>query len=197
MLICGEQSRVGRVERGLRLRLAAGLLSALLLPGSVDAAERLFAAVEVAAPQVAPTDLRWPDGATLRHRWVRINAGTLALARDGGAAQAPATLTLNLFDDTAFTGIVNRVARTFSGGYALSGGVIEDPLGSMALVVNGDTVAGTVRTVDGTYRIRSVGGGLYAVAEVDLPDDCGVVDGQEALIHGGAPRGNEDLPLVE
>ncbi len=45
----------------------------------------------------------------------------------------------------------------------------------MTLVVNGATVAGTVRTLDGTYHIRSVGDGLYAISEVEEPSlNCGV-----------------------
>ena len=38
----------------------------------------------------------------------------------------------------------------------------------MTLVVNGDVVAGTIRTLETTYRIRSAGNGLHTVSEVDL-----------------------------
>ena len=86
-----------------------------------------------------------------------------------------ATLTLNLFDDTVVTGVVEWTDPTFSGGYSLSGRLVEDPLGTMTLVVNGERVAGSVRTADGTYRIRSVAEGVYAVSEVEEPPlRCGV-----------------------
>ena len=39
----------------------------------------------------------------------------------------------------------------------------------MTLVVNGETVAGTVRLPGETYHIRSMGEGLYAVSEVEEP----------------------------
>ena len=77
-------------------------------------------------------------------------------------------LTLNLFDDASFTGLVEQVAPTFSGGYSLSGRLAGIEMGTMTLVVNGDVVAGTVRTPETTYRIRPAGGGLHAVSEVDL-----------------------------
>ena len=85
------------------------------------------------------------------------------------------TLTFNLFDDVVVTGIVERTAPTFSGGYSVAGHLVEEPLGTLTLVVNGETVAGTVRTVGETYHIRSVGDGLYAISEVEEPPlNCGV-----------------------
>ena len=86
------------------------------------------------------------------------------------------TLTFNLFDDVVVTGRVEHTALTFSGGYAVAGHLVEAPLGTMTLVVNGATVAGTVRLPGAVYEIRSVGGGVYAVSEVEEPPlDC-VVD---------------------
>lgn len=43
-----------------------------------------------------------------------------------------------------------------------------EPVGTLTLVVNGDVVAGTVRTPEATYRIRPAGNGLHAVSQVDL-----------------------------
>ena len=89
--------------------------------------------------------------------------------------RATSRLAFNLFDGTVFTGVVERREPTRSGGHAFTGRIAEDPLGTMALVVNGETVAGTVRTSRGTYRIRSAGPGRYAVSELDaskLPERC-------------------------
>ena len=92
-------------------------------------------------------------------------------------APAPdATLTLNLFRDVVFTGIVEWTAPTFSGGYSISGRLAGKALGTLTLVVNGETVAGMVRALGGTYRIQSVGGGRYAIREVEEPPlDCQVL----------------------
>ena len=105
---------------------------------------------------------------TIRSRLVRIDYGMLDVARvaaDG--ARGPATLTLNLFDDAVFRARVERGAATGSG-YALTGRLEGVPFGTMALVVNGPVVAGTVRTPEATWRIRSAGNRLFLVRQVDL-----------------------------
>ena len=86
------------------------------------------------------------------------------------AAPAPGTLlTLNLFDDVVVTGVVEWTAPTFSGGYSVAGHLVEEPLGTLTLVVNGETVVGTVRTLGETYHIRSVGDDLYTIARWKSP----------------------------
>ena len=101
--------------------------------------------------------------------------GTSTRTDKSSSAPAPGTtLTFNLFDDVVVTGMVERTAPTFSGGYSVAGHLVEEPLGTMTLVVNGKTVAGTVRLPGEIYHIRSVGGGLYAISEVEEPPlDCG------------------------
>ena len=75
--------------------------------------------------------------------------------RTDKSSSAPApgtTLTFNLFDDVVVTGMVERTAPTFSGGYSVAGHLVEEPLGTMTLVVNGEAVAGTVRLLGETLR---------------------------------------------
>ena len=163
---------------------------ALTCPGSLAVEAQssgLFSPIEGVAAQLdspAPSPL---DATTLRSRLVTMDldrlqrAGAIALPRSrdrsdaasppgGGRGAAPAsdrTLTLNLFEDVILIGIVEWTAPTFSGGYSISGRLVGDPLGTLTLVVNGETVAGSVRTLSGTYRIRSVGVGHYAISEVE------------------------------
>ena len=123
----------------------------------------------------AVDDLAW------RSRLVTIDFGTLERVRSAVAqgATAQAKLALNLFPDAEYEAIVDRTEKTFSGGYSLSGSLVGEPLASVTLVVNGTTVAGSVRTSQATYRIRSVGVGRYAIGEVDeskRPEECGVSD---------------------
>ena len=96
--------------------------------------------------------------------------------RSSRTAPAPGTtLTLNLFDDVVVTARVERTAPTFSGGYSVAGHLVEEPLGTLTLVCNGETVSGTVRLPEETYQIRSMGAGLYAISEVEEPPfNCGV-----------------------
>ena len=106
---------------------------------------------------------------TIRHRLVAIDfqmlrdARAAATRRDGVSA----TLTLNLFHDTEFTGIVEWAEATASG-YVLLGRIRGVEMGTMALVINGEVVAGTVRPPGATYRIRSDGKGTYTISQIDL-----------------------------
>ena len=87
---------------------------------------------------------------------------------DFGQLEATATeVTLNLFDDAVFDGIVEQAEPTFSGGYALSGRLAGVEFGTVTLVVNGGVVAGMVWTPEATYRVSPAGGGLHTISQVD------------------------------
>ena len=155
------------------------VIAAVLLPVVPAAGQPggLFTAVGPAPPAsavrgVSPAPA---DALTLRRRLVTIDLGQLAppgdAARPGGAAGTPSAppgvLTLNLFADAVFTGLIDQAAPTFSGGWSLSGRLAGIELGTMTLVVNGAVVAGTVRTPEATYRIRPAGNGMHAVSQID------------------------------
>ncbi len=171
-----------------------------LAPPAVEAqSSDLFSTIDYPAALDSPGS---HDASVVRSRVVTMDLGRLQRARAAAsvlprqpvhtkavsprrdkpdATPAPdATLTLNLFQDVVFTGIVDSTAPTFSGGYSISGRLVGELLGTLALVVNGQTVAGTVRTPGGTYWIRSAGDGLYAISQVELPPlECEVL-GSEA-----------------
>ena len=169
----GPQAPAGcALRRGL---LAAALVA--LLPGEATGQTGgLFRAMGPAATSATvPGSPAASAPDALRQRLVAIDLAQLAPRADtsapGAAARTPATargaLTLNLFDDAVFTGLVEQVAPTFSGGRALSGRLAGVELGTMTLIVNGPIVAGTVRTPEATYRIRPAENGLHTVSEVD------------------------------
>ena len=57
----------------------------------------------------------------------------------------------------------------------MSGRLVDEPLGTLTLVVNAERVVGTVRLPEETYRIRSVGAGRSTISEVEEPPlECGV-----------------------
>ena len=123
----------------------------------------LFAMVAPTAPAVALPD----DPTTLRRREVSVDLERLAGPSKAAWAGLPATLVMNLFDDVVQTGSVARRAPTFSGGYALSGGLAGVESGTMTLVVNGTVVAGSIRTPEATYRIRPAGAGRQVIIQMD------------------------------
>ena len=184
-----------------------------LAPSAVDAQRRgLFSAVhdDAAQPQ-SPASL---DTTTARRRVVTIGLGRLRQARASTAepprpavrskplsqlprrrAASPVSDTtppLHLFGDIVFTGIAERTPPTFSGGYSLSGRLIGERLGTLTLAVNGETVAGTVRTLGGKYRIRSARDGPFAISEVEEPPlDCEVEEPQGRLQQGAQAAGRQ------
>ena len=175
------------------------LLIVVGLSGSAQAAD-LFTPVAEPPPASLPA-----AELTLRSRVVAMDLGQVQQAR--AAVESPGqrvhtrdvsarrgqvqygpppgtTLTFNLFDDVVVTGIVEQTAPTFSGGYSVAGHLVEEPLGTMTLVVNGEAVAGTVRTLGEVYHIRSVGDGLYAISEVEEPPlNCGVEEPHTEMDH--------------
>ena len=99
----------------------------------------------------------------LRRREVTVETGMLARP----PVEMPTLLPLNLFEDVLLTGVIEHRTRTFSGGYALSGRLFGIEGGTVALVVNGHVVAGTVRTPTATYQIRPTGAGMHLISQID------------------------------
>ncbi len=170
------------LRRG-RAAITCLLLTVLLLSPIAGQAADLFTPVTEARSSLPSDDL------TLRSRAVTIDftqlqrarqtfRATAATPRDDSGRVLPesdTTLTFNLFDDVVVTAVVEHTAPTYSGGYSVSGRLVDEPLSSLTLVVNGQTVAGTVQRMGEIYHIRSVGEGQYAISEVaESPLNCGV-----------------------
>ena len=137
----------------LGLRLALGGLPAHAQPPALFSAVEADATAHAATP-TAEADISGPT--ILRQRLVALDSALLATARTTGQAQTATlpTLSLNLFADTVFPATITRVEATRSGGYALAGHLNSHPLSTFTLVVNGDTVAGTVLTPERPLRTR-------------------------------------------
>lgn len=162
------------------------LLVGLLLAGGLarPAATDLFAPApetQSASPPADALTLRsrvvTMDLGQVRHAQAAVAASSLAAAPQGARAMSPPhpTLTFNLFADVVVTAVVDHTAPTYAGGYSVSGHLVDEPLSSLTLVVNGQTVAGTVQRGGETYHIHSVGVGRYAISQVaESPLTCGV-----------------------
>ena len=150
----------GAVPAVTTAALPAGLVQTAPGPSGGLFADALLA-TQAPGPgaAVAPGFPGSPDFPSLRRRLVSVDFGQL------GATAAE--LTLNLFEDAVFTGLIEQREPTFSGGYSLSGGLAGVELGTVTLVVNGGVVAGLVWTPEATYRISPAGGGWHVVSQVD------------------------------
>ena len=156
------------------------VLASLFALSAEGQSSGLFAPADTRSSEAVAVASATVDDIALRQRVVTIDFDMLARMRATVVQKgAPETLVLNLFDDLVLTGLVEGTAPTFSGGYSVSGGIAGQPLATVTLVVNGSTVAGSVRTLDGTYRIRSAGDGLYSISQIDdskIPFECEVVE---------------------
>ena len=191
-------SKPQRATAGARFMAAVAvvLLGSLLTATVEGQGDGLFSEVGPAALRSRTRASASTDATTLRRRVVTMDLGRLQRARAAALSRQPVrtkavspgsggrdavptpdvTLTLNLFEDVIVTGMVERTAPTFSGGYSISGRLVGKALGTLTIVVNGQTIAGAVRTLGGTYRIRSLGSGRYTISEViEPPLDCEVL----------------------
>ena len=90
---------------------------------------------------------------------VRIDFAHLRQAREALAGGHETKLTVNL-PDLPLPVVLTATSDT-ARGYALSGRVVNDPLSSVNVVVNGSTVAGNVRWAGKLHTIRTAGAGYY------------------------------------
>ncbi len=104
----------------------------------------------------------------LDSRLVEIDLGQLAdvIEEFTDATASLPTLVMNLFDDVVFIGVVEHVEPT-SSGHSLWGSLEGVDQGTMTLVVNGSVVAGTVRTPDAVFTVKTTGQGEYVVRQID------------------------------
>ncbi len=146
---------------------AAGPMGSLLGPGPVGLAAK-----------------RSADAAVVRSRVVAVNLDLLdqverRLAASPGLAEkragAAPKITLELFDDVAFTMVVERVEKVSEKSTAFVGKVEGADDSQVVLVRGGGALAGSVALGDQRYRLQLSPEGLQVVEEVDVrayPDEA-------------------------
>jgi len=143
--------------------VAAGQPADLFVNDADDAHEAV--ATDAAA---APADVPALDSFILRQRLVHVDYSVAAAqVRAATASESAPIIRLKLFRDADFRVRFDRVEPTFSGGYSLFGNLVGEDDGSMILVVNGENVAGTVRTPGGLYRIRTGPDGRHILSQLN------------------------------
>ena len=125
-----------------------------------------------------PQPAHEPGGRTIRRRTAIIDLDRVAEAgRRAAEGEGDASFHLNLFANAGFTAVDLRTARTWSG-YSIAGHLAGVRFGTLTLVVNGNVVRGTVRTVGSTFTIRSVG----SVVDIREVDESILPPGAEPII---------------
>ncbi len=133
----------------------------------------------------------------------RVRGGTVLRERHAGVSfsqlrevqtshqrehEGRASFKLELFQDAAWDVEDIRTTQT-ARGYSLNGRLVGVPFGTVTLVVNDDTVIGTVRTPTGTYSIDPAGRGFVYIREVD-PSDLPPL-GEPIPAHQGSMGSND------
>ena len=166
----------------------------LLVPFSSVAAEAQAQTPQALFSELPATSTRRGlDGSaagpeTRRSRKVGIRLPLLDQARATVATGDTMPFMLNLFDADVLEVSLNDVSRT-ERGYALFGRVATDPLSSVVLIVNGNTVVGSVwaPASSATYSIQTVRDGIVAIRQIELPTRLGAEDVLTPPSHGGSP----------
>ena len=102
----------------------------------------------------------------LRERLVGIDHAGLERVRVQVVSAGSGALQLNLFEDARFEASLTDTGPT-SAGYWLTGHLLGEEPASLALVVNGAVVAGTIYAPGGTYAVRWLGDDVYVVRQLD------------------------------
>ncbi len=153
------------VAAGLALLCLVGTGTAQSLPAlKPSESGTSLATTSLFKPTRAPVGYRLPsDGSTRRARFVSLEAAALMNVDD----VAGGLLKLNLFADANYDGVVTRVERRGPDRYTYSGMISGDPIGHFTFVREGTAVAADVHTLKGNFEIRSVGGGVQSIRQIN------------------------------
>ncbi|MEE8392258.1 MAG: M12 family metallo-peptidase, partial [Anaerolineae bacterium] len=104
------------------------------------------------------------DPTIVRTRFVEPNLDLL-----GGTGGSPVAdvLELNLFDDTAFTAVLDHAESNPSGSLSWMGHLEGVEHGSAVLVVKDRVMVGSIKMPGAFYQIRYVGDGVHAIHEMN------------------------------
>ena len=122
----------------------------------------------------------------MRSRVVNVNFGLLS-ASSGQALNASTNpeVTLNLFPDATYTGVVERVEQNFSGGKSWIG-KLKGKDGYFYLVNSGEAFIAHVASKEGIYEVSLAGQSLYKIVQIDqslLKEDApGLVDRPDPVL---------------
>jgi hypothetical protein len=179
-LITPNQKNIQRALLGLIVILSLMMGSSLPVAQAQEGAPALFS-------DAGTADMALDNPAhVIRSRVVKVNFGLL-FAPNGQALDASVNpeVTLNLFPDATYTGVVERVEDNFSGSKSWIGRLKEKE-GYFYLVDTGAAFIAHVASREGIYEVSLVGRSLYKVVQIDqskLREDApGLVDHADPVL---------------
>ena len=151
-------------------RLVAGFLLPFILPGTLSAqrsgeVELFVKATSIRAPTATAADKR-----VLRTRWADVNLDGLA-AQAGRAADrstAGGKIRLNLFDDTSFIAVPDRVEVTGPGRFSWTGHLEGVEPSEVTLAVADRILAGNITMPGASFHVRYEETRVYSIKGTNL-----------------------------
>jgi hypothetical protein len=109
-----------------------------------------------------------PDATVLRSRLVKVNFDLLqSLLPKSGSVEIHEKIKLNLFDDTAYSCIFDRVEPGFPSATIWSGHIENIPNSQVTLVVNGNVLVGNIVLPEKNFQIRYIQEGVHVIYQID------------------------------
>ena len=100
----------------------------------------------------------------MRARFVKIDFGLLERSASAGCRS---DFTVNLFDDTVFQAVLDRLDRNEQGGFVWIGHLECIEYSQVTLAAEKDVLSGNIILPGAIYQIRYVGEGIHAVYQID------------------------------
>jgi peptidyl-Asp metalloendopeptidase len=109
------------------------------------------------------------DRRLVRTRFVDVNLDLLAsqVERVPGRSVEVQNIRLNLFEDTSFTAVPDRIESTGTGSFSWTGHLQGVEPSGVSLVVRDGVLAGNVSIPGTSYEVRYEGSGVYSINQID------------------------------
>lgn len=139
-----------------------------------------------------PANLRRPDTAAIRTRFVKVNTKALFAANKLDST-APVVVRLNTFQDETLEATGTVMRDTAFADWRWQGHILDRPWSHVLLVAKGEAIVGEVNTGTARYVLRHIAAGLQLLEQVD---DSQSLTLQVVSAPGGNGKGAKD-PIVD
>lgn len=118
----------------------------------------------------------------VRSRVVKINLPVLLDETGGARSLAGDTITLNLFPDVTYTGVLDRIEES-GDSYTWLGHLKDVEFSELTMIYTGEVFIAKIASPQGVYEVSNIGEDLYRIIQIDqlkLPGGEDAVDANPA-----------------
>lgn len=157
-----------RTSRSVNLLVLTVLVSCAVSETTISAFRaRTIKGILFAAASQPAIQLRAPGPEVIRSRYVTVDvAALLATSSDDANASIQPTLLLNVFDDLAYSAVLDRIDPA-DGGFTWVGHVVGVDASPVTLAYVEGVMSGSILVPEAVYTVRYVGDGVHEVAQID------------------------------